>query len=317
VNLRNNRIFVWTLGLGLSNAQEGIPVFKADAQLVVLHASVVDKSGKPITIIPQSAFKIYENDANQPLKGFRREDVPVSMGIIIDKSGSMRDKRDRVAAAALALVRASNPQDEVFIVHFNDVARMDQPFTSDIKKLERALAGVDSIGNTALRDAISMSINYAKQNGKQDKKVLLVVTDGNDTASNEGLKQLVYSARQSEVLIYCIGLLNQEEPRATKAAKHELRALAEASGGQDYYPKDVAEIEKITPRIASEIRSQYMLTYSPLNPALDGTFRRIRVAVTGFGRATVRTRNGYFATPTPSPKANIPASSSGPRPPIR
>jgi VWFA-related protein len=205
----------------------------------------------------------------------------------------------------------------VFIVHFNDVANLDQTFTSDIKKLERALMGVDSMGNTALRDAISMSINYAKQNGKQDKKVLLVVTDGNDTASNEGLKQLVYSARQSEVLIYCIGLLNQENPRENKAAKHELRVLAEASGGQDYYPKDMAEIETITPRVASEIRSQYMLSYSPLNPALDGTFRRIRVAVTGFGRATVRTRNGYYSTPTPRPKASMPASDSGRNPLVR
>lgn len=123
---------------------------------------------------------------------------------------------------------------------------------------------------------------------------------------------MIYSARQSEVLIYCIGLLNDEAPRGMKAAKRELRALAEASGGQDYYPKDVAEIERIMPRVANEIRSQYMLAYSPLNPSLDGTFRRIKVEVTGFGRATVRTRNGYYANPTPPPKASVPRSGSDP-----
>lgn len=279
--------------------QDGeVPIFRADTRLVVLYTSVVDKNGRLVTNIPESAFKVYENNVVQPLKIFRREDVPVSMGIIIDNSGSMRDKRAKVAAASMDLVKASNPQDEVFIVNFNDDAYLDQPFTSDTKKLEDALEKIDSKGGTAMRDAISMSIDYLKDNGKKDKKVLLVVTDGNDNTSNETLEQLVRKARQSEVLIYCIGLLNEEEPREARKAKRALKDLADASGGLDYYPKDLAEVERITPQVAHEIRNQYILGYNPTNAALDGSFRQIRVVVTGFGHPTVRTRSGYYAVPS-------------------
>ena len=210
---------------------EGPAVFRTDTRLVVLHASVVDKHGKLVTNLPENAFKVFENGVQQQIKLFRREDVPVSMGLLIDDSGSMRDKRAKVAAAALALVKASNPQDEVFVVNFNDTAYLDQSFTNDTKKLQAALDRIDSRGGTAMRDAISMSIDYMKKRAKKDKKVILVVTDGNDTASNETLEKLVTKARQSEVLIYGIGLLNEEEPREAKKAKRALKALTEASGG--------------------------------------------------------------------------------------
>src|SRR5215471_18445050 len=275
------------------NLKEGdVPVFKAGTQLVDLHVSVLDKSGKLITDVPEAGFKVYENGIEQPIKLFRREDVPVSMGIIIDNSGSMRDKRTKVAAASLALVKASNPQDEEFIVDFNDDAYLDQPLTSEIKKLEAALDRLDSRGGTAMRDAISMSIDYVKDKGKKDKKVLLVITDGNDNTSNESLEQLVRKAQRSEVLVYCIGLLSEEEPREARNAKRALKALAEASGGMDYYPKDLAEVERITPQVAHEIRNQYLLAYSPTNPNLDGTYRKIEVKVKGYGNPTVRARSG-------------------------
>ena len=283
------------------------PVFHAGTQLVDLHVSVLDKSGKLLTDIPESAFKVYENGVEQPLKIFRREDVPVSMGIIIDCSGSMRDKRAKVAAASIALVKASNPQDEEFIVEFNDDAYLDQPLTSEIKKLEAALDRLDSRGGTAMRDAISMSIDYVKDKGKKDKKVLLVVTDGNDNTSNESLEQLVRKAQRTEVLVYCIGLLSEEEPREARNAKRALRALAEASGGMDYYPKDLAEVERITPQVAHEIRNQYLLAYSPTNTALDGTYRKIDVKVKGYGTPTVRARSGYYATPETGAKASTSA----------
>jgi Ca-activated chloride channel family protein len=278
------------------SSPEDVAIFSTDTRLVLLPVTVVDKNGKLLTTIPQSAFKVYENGVEQPLKLFRREDVPVSMGIVIDNSGSMRDKRSKVAAAALALVKESNPQDEVFIVDFNDAPYLDAPFTNDIKKLEETLDKIDSRGGTAMRDAISLSIDYVKEKGKKDKKVLLVVTDGNDNSSDETLEQLVRKAQKSEVLIYSIGLLNEEEPREARAAKRALKALAEASGGLDYYPKDLAEVEKITPEVAKEIRNQYMLAYSPANQNLDGTFRQIRVTVNGFGKPVVRTRNGYYST---------------------
>jgi Ca-activated chloride channel homolog len=275
---------------------EEVPVFTSDTRLVVVHASVADKNGKLITNLPESAFKVYENNVEQQLKIFRREDVPVSMGIIIDNSGSMRDKSARVAAAALDLVRASNPQDEVFVVNFNDDAYLDQGLTSDVKKLEEALDRFATKGGTAMRDAVSMSIDYVKDKGRKDKKVLVIVTDGADNTSTLGLEDLVRKAQQSEVLVYTIGILGEEEPREARKAKHDLKLLANTTGGLDYYPKDLEEVDRITPEVAHEIRNQYTLAYSPTNPALDGTYRKISVVVNSPGRPTVRTRNGYYAT---------------------
>jgi Ca-activated chloride channel homolog len=278
--------------------QDDTPLYRTDTRLVLLHTSVIDKNGKLVTNIPQSAFKVFEDGVEQPLKLFRREDVPVSMGIIVDNSGSMTSKRAKVAAAALDLVKQSNPDDEVFIVNFNDDAHFDQPLTSDIKKLQAALARMEARGGTAMRDALSKSIDYVKRNGKRDKKVLVVVTDGNDNSSDISLEQLLRQAQSSDVLIYSIGLLNEEEAREAKSAKRALKALADASGGLDYYPKSLGDVQEITPSVAHEIRNQYILGYTSSNQALDGTFRQVKVTVTGFGHPTVRTRNGYYATPT-------------------
>jgi Ca-activated chloride channel family protein len=268
--------------------------FTADASLVTLHVSVTDKNGKLITNLPRSSFKVFEDNVEQPLKTFAREDVPVSMGILVDNSGSMREKRSRVAAAALALVKASNPEDEEFIVSFNDDTWFDQPFTGDINKLRAALDKINPRGGTAMRNAISSAIDYLKTDARLEKKVLVVVTDGNDNSSTEtSLDQLIRKVQESEALIYSIGLLNEEEPDEARKAKKALRALAEASGGFDYYPKDLAEVETLTPQIAHEIRNQYILAYTPLNLTMDGKFRSIRVEVKGYGR--VRAKNGYYA----------------------
>jgi len=294
--------FLVLAGTALAQAppapQDEVPLFRTDARLVLLHASVVDKSGKLLTNIPQSAFKILEDGVEQPIRLFRREDVPVSMGIIVDNSGSMTSKRTRVAAAALEMVKQSNPDDEVFIVNFNDDTHFDQPLTNDVKKLEAALARMEARGGTAMRDALSKSITYVKKNGKKDKKVLVVITDGNDNSSDITLDQLLRQSQNSEVLIYSIGLLNEEEAGEAKSAKKALKALAEASGGLDYYPKSISDIQEITPRVAHEIRNQYILGYTSSNQNFDGSFRQIKVIVNGFGRPTVRTRNGYYATPT-------------------
>jgi Ca-activated chloride channel homolog len=290
-----------------SPAEGDVPVFRGGTKLVDLHVSVLDKNGKLITDIPESAFNVYENGVEQPLKIFRREDIPVSMGIIIDNSGSMRPKRAKVAAASLALVKASNPQDEEFIVDFNDGAYLDQTLTNDIQKLGAALDRLDSRGRTAMRTAISFSIDYVRKSGKHDKKVLVVVTDGNDNVSdgNPSQEALVRTAQRSEVLIYCIGLLSEEAPRDARDARGALKALAEASGGLDYYPKDLAEVERITPQIAHEIRNQYLLAYTPTNPALDGTFRKIEVKVKGYGNPSVRARSGYYAMPEATSESDI------------
>jgi VWFA-related protein len=261
----------------------------------------MDKNGHLVTTLPREAFTVFENGVQQEIKQFKREDVPVSMGLIIDNSGSMRDKRAKVEAAALALVKASNPGDEVFIVNFNDEAFLDNPhgkdFTSDIQEMEDALTRIDSRGGTAMRDAIRMSIDHVKEKAHKDKKVLVVVTDGNDNSSVVGLEDLVRAAQQSEVLIYAVGLLSDEERREATRARKALEALAEATGGETFFPRDVSEVERIATQVAHDIRNQYTIAYTPLNQAMDGSFRQIKVTVKAPGNPTVHARSGYYATP--------------------
>jgi VWFA-related protein len=261
----------------------------------------MDKNGHLVTTLPREAFTVLENGVQQEIKQFKREDVPVSMGLIIDNSGSMREKRAKVEAAALALVKASNPEDEVFIVNFNDEAFLDNPhgkdFTNDIKEMEDALTRIDSRGGTAMRDAIRMSIDHVKEKAHKDKKVLVVVTDGNDNSSVVGLEDLVKAAQQSEVLIYSVGLLTEEERREAKRAQKALEALAEATGGETFFPRDVSEVERIAAQVARDIRNQYTIAYTPLNQAMDGSYRQIKVTVKAAGSPTVHARSGYYATP--------------------
>src|SRR5579875_272596 len=271
--------------------------FRADTRLVVLHASVLDKKGKLITNLNENAFKVFENGQPQHVKLFKREDVPVSLGIIIDDSGSMMTKRSRVEAAALSMVRESNPQDEVFIVNFNDDAYLDVPFTNDMHKLEQGLARIDSRGSTAMRDAINMSLDYENHDAKKDKKVLLVITDGNDNASNISLERLVSRANQSDILVYAIGLFSDEEKREAAKARRALNELTSATGGEAFYPKDVNEVDALAVEIAHDIRNQYTIAYSPSIQQLDGSYRQIKVTVDAPGRPVVRTRSGYYATP--------------------
>jgi VWFA-related protein len=300
-------LFVFTIALP---AQEDAPVFRSDTRLVVLHATVVDRNGNLVTNLLQSAFKVYEDGVEQRLKIFRREDVPVSLGLIVDNSGSMRDKRTRVEAAALALVKASNRDDEVFIVNFNDEAFLDVEMTGDIKKLEEGLTRIDSRGGTAMRDAISMSLDHLLAKGRRDKKILFVVTDGNDNTSVISLEKLVQKVQTAEVLIYSIGLLSQEDRREAKRARRALKVITEATGGQTYFPQELAEVERLALAVAHDIRNQYILAYTPLRQELDGTYRRIRVTVEGKDRPTVRTRTGYYATAVEAPKRANPASAA-------
>jgi Ca-activated chloride channel homolog len=293
-------VFLVFLTLPLTGQEDF--VFRADTRLVVLHATVVDRSGKLVADLPQKAFKVYENNVEQEVKLFRREDVPISLGLVIDNSASMREKRQKVGAAALQLVKASNPQDEVFIVNFSDSAYLDCPFTNSIPKLQEALTHIDSRGTTAMRDAIAMSINYMKNNAKQDKKILLVVSDGDDNLSEITLEQLIRQAQQSEVLIYAIGLLTEEDRGSARQAQKALDTITEATGGAPYYPKELTEVDQIALRVAHELRNQFTIGYSASQQALDGSFRQIRVAVDGPNRPVARTRTGYYATPEPRAK---------------
>jgi VWFA-related protein len=268
--------------------------FRTDTRLVVLNVSVFDKDGKIVRDLGKSAFSVYENGEKQALSTFRQEDVPISLGLIIDTSASMTDKRDRVASAALSMVKASNPEDEVFIINFNESAVLAREFTNNTKDLESALRNLDPKGETAMRDALLLGIEHLRHRAHRDKKVLLVVTDGEDNSSIETHAHLVEVAQQNDVIIYAIGLLGAEEPASAARAKKQLSELTVQTGGQSWFPTDVAEIATITPQIAHEIRNQYILAYTPTNLAADGSFRKIRVEVDVPG-AVVRTRAGYYA----------------------
>lgn len=281
------------------------PTFTVGTRLVLLPVSVVNKDGKLVTNLPQKAFKVFENGVEQPIKIFRREDVPISLGIIIDNSGSMREKRQKVESASLDLVRASNPMDEVFIVNFNDDPYLDVPITNDIKKMEEGIARIDSRGGTAMRDAIDAAMTYVKKEGHRQKKVLLVITDGNDNASNVSLEKLVNRAEQNEVLVYAIGLLNEEERHEARMAKRALDAITRDSGGVSFYPKSPADVDAIALQVAHEIRNQYTIAYSPTVPQMDGSFRQIKVTVNAPGHPVVRTRTGYYATPDEPQKKTL------------
>jgi VWFA-related protein len=301
------RILIGVLAAFAVMAQQAAPLpedekpttFRLDTRIVVCHTTVIDKAGHLVTTLPQSAFTVFENKVRQTIRRFKREDVPVSLGLVIDNSGSMRNRLSQVKAAALALVKESNPADEVFIVNFNDSAYLDnpkdKPFTNDLGELESALAKIDTRGGTAMRDAIQMSIEHLK-GGRRDKKVLVVITDGNDNASLVTMDTILKNAHKSDVLIYGVGLLSEEEHREAGRARKALNELAEATGGKTFFPKEVSEVDSIARQVAHDIRNQYVIEYSPSNSNMDGTFRAIRITAKAPG-TTVRTRSGYYATP--------------------
>jgi Ca-activated chloride channel family protein len=288
-------------------AQQALPpttddkatVFRSDTRIVVCHTTVIDKTGHLVTTLPQTAFSVFENKVRQEIRRFKREDVPVSLGLVIDNSGSMRNKLAQVKTAALALIKESNRDDEIFIVNFNDSAYLDnpkdKPFTNDMRELEAALAKIDTRGGTAMRDAIQMSIDHLK-GSHRDKKVLVVITDGNDNSSVVAMDSVMRNAHKSGVLLYGVGLLTEEEHREAAKAKKALNDLAEATGGKTFFPKEVGEVDAIARQVARDIRNQYVIEYSPKNAAMDGTFRAIKVTARAPG-TTVRTRSGYYATP--------------------
>jgi len=284
-----------------SSQGQGEYRMRRDVELVVLYASVLDAHGNFVPGLAEDNFRVYEDKVEQKLSVFRREDVPVSMGLVIDNSGSMRDKREKVNAAALTFVQTSNPQDEVFVVNFNDefFLDLDKDFTSDIHELRDALERVDARGGTAMYAALVGSMDHLKK-ASHDKKVLLVITDGEDNASGHiTLQTVVEEARKSGVLIYAVGLLDQDEKREARHAKKDLTTLASETGGAAYFPNSVEEVQAICTIIARDIRNQYVLAYYPSNVARDGSFRTVHVDLVNpprsNGKLSVRTRLGYYA----------------------
>jgi len=271
----------------------GVFTFSVKAEEVTLHATVVDERNRLITNLGKGDFFIFENSQPQQIRSFRQEDIPVAIGIVIDNSGSMREKREEVNKAAINLVKASNPQDQVFVVNFSDEYYLDQEFTADIKKLQAALEHVESRGGTALYDAIVASADYLIKSPLQ-RKVLFVVTDGEDDASQESLEQAVHKLQQENgPTVYAIGLLGQEKARKAKRA---LEILADRTGGESFFPPSLGEVDEISRSIARDIRNQYTITYTPTTPKNVGGFRTIHVDARArpYKKLTVRTRSGYY-----------------------
>jgi Ca-activated chloride channel homolog len=270
-------------------------VFHTRVDEVLLHATVVDDKQRMVTNLDKGAFTVMEDGKPQNIVSFRHEDIPVAMGIVIDNSGSMREKRDKVNKAAINLVKASNPQDEVFIVNFNDEYYLDQDFTADLNKMREALEKVDTRGGTALYDAVVASADHLKKNGKLDKKVLLVVTDGEDNESQESLEQAIRRLQEENgPTVYALGLLGEEKQRRARKA---LQFMAEKTGGIAFFPKTLDQVDEITRQVAHDIRNQYTIGYKPTNPKSSGGYRTIKVdaKAKGYGKLTVRTKSGYYA----------------------
>jgi Ca-activated chloride channel homolog len=291
-----------------------------DVNLVVLHASVLDKKGRMVNGLQRNDFRVFEDGQPQNLSIFSHADIPVTMGIVIDDSGSMRPKRSAVNAAAISFVKTSNPQDQAFVVNFNDAYYLDTPgnFAANMEELKSALDKINSSGGTALYDAVYASLDHMKL-GNRDKKVLLVITDGEDNSSRYTLAELLSRAQKSDAVIYTIGLLGDDETGSlfrihgseSKRAAKALEALAKTTGGEAYFPKSLSEVESTCEEIAHSIRNQYTLAYYPTNFRRDGTFRSVRVDAVEpnkHDKLVVRTRTGYFA---PKPNPTSAANTSG------
>src|SRR5712691_3180977 len=271
---------------------------------VQLPISVLDKEGRPVDGLTKDHFQIFEDKIAQTIKTFKHEDIPLSLGLIIDNSGSMRNKRERVNSAALAFVRESNPDDETFIVNFDDSAYLEQDFTGSIGDLVDALDNIDARGETALYDAIYLSADHVKS-GKRDKKALLLITDGEDNVSKYGINKVIEALKQSKVTLYCIGLLEEDDQRGglfkkppSKKAKEDLQKFAAITGGKSFFPKDINEVEELVKTIAHDIRNHYTVTYTPSNAKLDGSYREITVKLNppkNLGKVTWHTKQGYYA----------------------
>jgi Ca-activated chloride channel homolog len=274
--------------------QSAVFVFKAQVREVILHATVVDEQRRLVTNLERASFTAYENGVQQAITSFHRDDVPVAMGIIIDNSGSMREKRDKVNQAVLNLIRASGPNDETFVVNFSQDSYLDQDFTNDANLLQIALQKLSAQGSTALYDTIVASAVHLKNNTRVERKVLLVITDGRDNASQETLQETMRRLQQENgPTIYAIGLLGGElQPSDTGA----LQSLAAATGGVAFFPQRLDEVDDITRVVARDIHSQFTIGYKPLDHSKNGGYRTIEVKAQapGYRKLTVRTRSGYY-----------------------
>ena len=279
-----------------------------DVDEVILSATVVDDHGRLVTDLKPDDFHVFEDGKPQTVTSIQEQDIPVSIGLLVDNSGSMRTKRQAVNEAALDMVRASNPGDETFVVNFADEAYIDQDFTGDINKLRDGLSHIDSKGGTALYDAVIASADYMAKNAKKAKDVLLIITDGEDNASGTNLEETVRRVQDLQgPVVYSIGLLFDDMGgggRETHRARRALQLLSDETGGLAFFPKNLGQVDEIAAEVARDIRSQYTIAYHSSKPASLGGYRTVHVdaKAKGYPKLMVRTKPGYF------PHAETPAT---------
>ena len=302
-------------GVGpVSKDETGRYTLEADAYEVALNVSVLDSAGRPALNLSKNAFRVFEDGVSQTITGFRHEDAAVSIGLLIDSSASMYDKRSAVEQAFLDLVRLSNSKDEEFLVDFSSKAYIDQDFTSSVEKLHEGLRYVSSTGGTAEYDAVMASATYLSKHAKNNKKVLLLITDGEDNASKTTMEQMIQRVQQLDgPVIYCVGLLFGEDTDKleSRRARALLERIATQTGGAAFFPKTLKDVDKIASIVAEDIRTQYIIGYHSTNPPSNGGYRTVHVEAVGpdHQKLSVRTRNGYL------PKAmHVTAARNGPPP---
>ena len=282
----------------LSESGEGDPyTISVSVGTVVLNATVRDRKGILVSDLVKEDFQVYEDGILQQIDCFSHEDIPVTVGLVVDNSGTMRPKRPEVIAAALAFAHSSNSADQMFVVNFNENVSFslpdNLPFTDKAAQLEIALSRIAADGMTALYDAVAAALDHLKK-GDRDKKVLIVISDGEDNASKLNLDRLLAMAGQSDAIIYTIGIFDENNPDRNPRA---LKRLANATGGEAFLPGSAKNVVPICERIAHDIRNQYSITYLPTNKKQDGSFRVIQMTAGARDgrRLSVRTRAGYYA----------------------
>jgi VWFA-related protein len=282
-------------------------ILHTDVEEVVLNATVLDGT-RLVPDLKKENFEVFEDGVKQNLISFQHTDLPVSIALVVDNSGSMYRKRPSVNKSALDLIEASNPQDEAFVVNFSDEAYIDQDFTADVKKLRDGLSHIESRGGTALYDAVVASADKLAADAKRPKQVLILITDGEDNASTLNLEQTIRRVQQlSGPTIYSIGLLFGDEMSHAEVrhARRALEMLSTETGGMAFFPKSIEQIDEIAAEVARDIRNQYTLGYRSTRPTTEPGFRRVQVVATGTSPAkqlTVRARTGYFPVVHPSKK---------------
>ena len=284
-------------------------VIKTNVEEVVLNATVVNGS-QLIQNLNKDDFEIYEDGVKQNILSFQHTDLPVSIGLVIDNSGSMYRKRPAVNKAALDLIQASNRDDQAFVVNFSDEAFIDQDFTSDINKLRDGLSHIDSRGGTALYDAVAASADKLVADARRPKQVLILITDGEDNASSLSLEQTIRRVQElSGPTIYSIGLLfgDEMDRGEVRRARRALELLSSETGGMAFFPKNVDQVDQIAAEVARDIRTQYTLGYRSTKSMTVPGFRRVEVVAKakGMGKLEVRTRTGYFPSVRPRQTAQV------------